>query len=90
MSYHWVTVQVAAALALGAAGVVMDMHLEATKETMLSPMEKHHDQSADMKQTRLFDDLGAKDLPAGVDRLVIDNRSSVMHGNAALAEVSQT
>lgn len=56
------------------------------------PQKKQQDpaaKGADMKQTRLHDELCATDLPAGVDALVIGDQSSMKHGIAALVEVSQ-
>ncbi len=92
LTYHWVILQVAAALTLGAQGVVMDSGFAATRESVLSPQKKQQDpaaKGADMKQTRLHDELCATDLPAGVDALVIGDQSSMKHGIAALVEVSQ-
>ena len=84
--------QVAAALALGAAGVVMDSGFAATKERLPSlegMQQKPVTKVADTKQMRLYGDPGAKDLPAGVNALTIGDQSSLTHGTAALAEVSQ-
>ncbi len=84
--------QVAAAFALGAAGVVMGTRFAATKESMYSDEKKQRylaAKAADTHRTRLYDDLGAVPWPAGIDGRVISNTFSRSHGTVAPAEVSR-
>ena len=86
-----VRLQVAAAFALGAAGVVMGTRFAATKESMYSDKKKQRylaAKAADTHRTRLYDDLGAVPWPAGIDGRVIGNTFSRSHGTVAPAEVS--
>lgn len=84
--------QVAAALALGAAGAVMGTRFAATRESMYSKEKKQRylaATAADTHRTRLYDDLGTMPWPAGVDGRTIRNTFSTSHGSVAPAEVSQ-
>ena len=83
--------QVAAVLALGAAGAVMGTRFAATKESMYSEAKKQRylaATAADTHRTRLYDDLGSVAWPAGVDSRTIGNTFSRTHGTVAPKEVS--
>ena len=82
--------QVAAALTLGAAGVVVGTRLAATHESLLSQKKKLRylsATSADFVRTRLYDDLGQIPWPVGVDGGAIGNRFTAAYGYAAPSEV---
>ena len=84
------SLQVAAALALGAPGVVIGTRFAVTTESMLSDEKKQRyvaAKAADTRRTRLYDDLGSLNWPKGIDGRIIGNDFSNRHGTAAPVEV---
>ena len=82
--------QMAAALALGAAGAVVGTRFAVTKESMLSEAKKQRyvaAKAADTQRVRIYDDLGALDWPVGIDGRIIANAFTSAHGIATLTEV---
>ena len=82
--------QMAAALALGAAGAVVGTRFAVTKESMLSEAKKQRyvaAKAADTQRVRIYDDLGALDWPVGIDGRIIANAFTSAHGTATLTEV---
>ena len=80
----------AAALALGAPGVVIGTRFAVTTESMLSDEKKQRyvaAKAADTRRTRLYDDLGSLNWPKGIDGRIIGNDFSNRHGTAAPVEV---
>ena len=84
------SLQVAAALALGAPGVVIGTRLAVTMESMLSDEKKQRyvaAKAADTMRTQLYDDLGNRNWPKEYDGRIIRNDFSERHGTAAPVEV---
>ena len=82
-------VQMAAALALGAAGAVVGTRFAVTRESMLSEAKKQRyvaAKAADTQRVRIYDDLGALDWPVGIDGRIIGNAFTLAHGSATLTE----
>ena len=84
--------QLAAVMALGAAGAVMGTRFAATRESMYSVEKKQRylaAKAADTHRTRIYDDLGSIPWPTGIDGRTISNTFSSTHGSVAPAEVGQ-
>ena len=82
--------QMAAALALGAAGAVVGTRFAVTKESMLSEAKLQRyvaAKAADTQRVRIYDDLGTLDWPVGIDGRIIANSFTLAHGTATLTEV---
>ena len=85
--------QMAAALAVGAAGAVVGTRFAVTKESMLSEAKKQRyvaAKAADTQRVRIYDDLGALNWPVGIDGRIIANAFTSAHGIATLTEVETT